>query len=84
MKLMQCQDCGDIVTPYRGDRLPRACRCGRHFVWWEQAAGRGAVRIFDTIGEKDDAGVPFQPRAFVISLSNETLRDPARSRRPPM
>ena len=43
---MWCEECGDIVAPYRQNRRPRACQCGRYSIWWENSF-TGVVRVYD-------------------------------------
>lgn len=76
MKLLFCEDCGDIVAPDRQKDVSRACSCGRHYVWWDDPA-RGQLRLHDARGAKSGDGTPYRPAAFVIGLHNGILADPA-------
>ncbi len=83
MKLLFCQDCGDIIAPHPIDGQPRWCRCKRHAVWWKDGRA-GVLRLWDaregpvcSIG--DDHGneaplwYPHRPRGYVIGLTNMLL-----------
>lgn len=81
MKLLYCQDCGDIVAPARANFKVRWCDCGRHAVWWENGAA-GKLVVHDKI--KGDShkgsgshyeGFPNDgdPRAWVLGLHNAVL-----------
>lgn len=80
MKLLYCEDCGDIIAPYRQADRPRWCLCGRHAVWWVDPA-RGVLRLFDSepdnLIERGDRLYPKRrPHAWVIGLHNEFLQMP--------
>lgn len=89
MKALFCQACGDIIAPMPRARSPRPCRCGRHYVWWENPS-TGLLRIHDTqarwIDNADGVTVEGKPRrervtapaAFVLGLHNGFLDYPAR------
>lgn len=76
MKLLFCEDCGDIIAPHRVDRQPRWCRCKRHAVWWEDGQ-KGILRLWDVIEgpreARDGIWYPRYPRAYVIGLTNYLL-----------
>lgn len=80
MKLMFCEDCGDVVAPHRIDRTVRWCHCRRHAVWWDD--GRfGKLALYDKVERRDAPGsvyhgFPMQgPRAWVIGLHNAVLTE---------
>lgn len=77
MKLLYCQDCGDIIAPWSEALRPRWCRCARHAVWWVDPS-RGVLRLHDkyypTAGSDDGPKTPRQPRAYFIGLTNLLLR----------
>lgn len=73
MKLMYCQDCGDVVAPGLRNREPQRCACRRHSVWWENG-GAGVLRLEDHANRT--LPYPARPRAYVIGLSNSILREP--------
>lgn len=84
MKLLFCTSCGDITAPFRKDREVRYCRCGRHYIWWEDGE-KGIVRVHDTRKINDSAyllGVhngflmyPHSHTKEIISLLLETTPD---------
>lgn len=67
MKLLFCQDCGDIVAPHRQDMKVRWCNCRTHAIWWVDGT-RGILRVHDTRG--------YNRYAFVIGLHNRFLGFP--------
>jgi hypothetical protein len=75
MKLMFCQECGDLVVPYPEPEQYRFCRCKRHAVWWHNPHA-GVLRIHDAAHKAEPefgprgAHMPRSPRAYVIGLSN--------------
>lgn len=69
MKLLYCQQCGDIIAPHPTPRQPRWCRCKRHAVWWEDPRA-GTLRLHDAVGS---FVIPVRPRAYVIGLTNMLL-----------
>lgn len=71
MKLLYCEDCGDIRAPLPVAHKPVFCRCGRHAIWWEDPRA-GIARVCDTRGRKDGAyaGWPGVARAYIIGLTN--------------
>jgi hypothetical protein len=71
-KLLYCQECGDIIAPYRKERKVRWCVCGRHAVWWENSWA-GILRVHDSWG-KD--GQPSAAMAYVLGLTNVWLGMP--------
>lgn len=80
MKLLYCEDCGDIVAPHNRALRVRRCECSRHAVWWTEPQ-RGILRVCDCSGSKGfsqvKGGPPFgNPRAFVIGLTNALLHFP--------
>lgn len=82
MKLLFCQDCGDIIAPYPQPRAPRYCRCLRHAVWWEDPQA-GILRVHDARNhpreqEGHSQHWPSVPRAYVIGLTNTLLQYPDR------
>lgn len=75
MKLLFCQECGDIVAPHRRDRNPRFCECQRHAVWWEDGRA-GVLRLYDAATPPkviEERRYPSRPRAYVIGLTNALL-----------
>lgn len=80
MKLMFCEDCGDIVAPSRTALRVRWCDCGRHAVWWEDPR-LGKLVLHDLHGGavRPDSiydGFPKNgPRAWVIGLHNAVLTE---------
>lgn len=81
MKLIFCEDCGDIVAPSKIDLKVRWCDCGRHAVWWENGR-QGKLVLHDKIaGVKDRTdsiydGFPNpKPKAWVIGLHNAVLTE---------
>lgn len=80
MKLLLCEDCGDIVAPKRTNRDPRFCECRRHAVWWEDGR-KGILRVWDVLegplrSKVSELWYPVRPRAYVIGLSNTLLQYP--------
>jgi hypothetical protein len=91
MKLLYCQECGDIIAPFPMPRHPRFCRCALHAVWWEDPK-RGILRLHE-VGARwrpknpDYHGGPdAQPgwqrkqtehRAYVLGLHNQFLGYPS-------
>jgi hypothetical protein len=74
MKLLYCQDCGDIVAPNPRANQPRYCRCARHALWWVNPF-TGVLRVHDTLGRE---GQPMpEARAYVLGLTNSFLMAPA-------
>lgn len=81
MKLLYCQDCGDIVAPFPQARKVRYCQGGCHAVWWEDS-DRGILRVCVTYGHpeviKRTNGAPAGlPRAWVLGLTNMLLFFPS-------
>jgi hypothetical protein len=78
MKLLYCEECGDIVAPSRKAYEPRWCSCGRHAVWWINPL-TGVLRLHDRLGRYHEYGEGLAqvdyPRAFVIGLHNGLFRD---------
>jgi hypothetical protein len=79
MKLMFCEDCGDIVAPSRTDFKVRWCDCGRHAVWWEDGVA-GMLVLHDKVDgctdrpDSDYDGFPKGgPRAWVLGIHNAVL-----------
>lgn len=70
MKLLYCQDCGDIVAPWPKANEPRDCRCGRHAVWWLNPF-TGVLRVCDRQGL--DNGWPKRASAYVLGITNLLL-----------
>lgn len=70
MKLLFCEDCRDLVRPVTGGLSePRFCICKRHAIW-ALDDNFEFVRIFDRHGQQ---GVPDEPAAYVVLLSNLLL-----------
>lgn len=75
MKLLFCQDCGDIFSPLPGAATARYCLCKRHAVWWTDPSS-GQLRCHDTrAADKKKAG-NWEPRAFILGITNALLRYP--------
>jgi hypothetical protein len=74
MKLLFCQECGDIIAPNHQALKPRWCACERHAVWWLDPRA-GTLRLFDRLSAKDieERRYPARPRAYVIGLTNALL-----------
>lgn len=70
MKLLYCQDCGDIIAPHPIANKPRDCRCRRHAVWWVDPS-KGILRVCDRYGL--DNGWPRNARAYVLGITNVLL-----------
>ena len=70
MKLMFCGACGDVVAPGLRDYDARWCACGRHAVWWRDAA-KGLLSVHDTKFPTRNGGDG--GRAWVIGLHNWLL-----------
>lgn len=75
MKLLFCEDCGDITAPNRDANVPRWCRCKRHAVWWTNPV-TGDLRLHDRRAAND--------RGFVLGITNAFLYCPARTMDAPM
>lgn len=73
MKLLYCQDCGDIIAPFRQKNKPRYCACTRHALWWEDPQ-KGIVRVYDKYG---DDGQPIEAKAWLIGMTNLWLQYPS-------
>lgn len=73
MKLMFCQDCGDVVSPSLKNHEVRWCMCGRHALWWENGA-TGDIRLHDAVDKQ--LPYPKRPRAFVLGIANSLLTSP--------
>jgi hypothetical protein len=72
MKLLFCQECGDIIAPFGEANRPRWCICKRHAVWWENPQ-TGVLRVHDARGRD---GWPIAARAWVIGMTNLFLGYP--------
>jgi hypothetical protein len=74
VKLLFCQECGDIIAPHHEELTPRWCTCGRHAVWWLNL-GTGTLRLHDRLSARDieERHYPARPRAYVIGLTNALL-----------
>ena len=70
MKLLYCEECGDIVAPWPTANKPRDCRCGRHAVWWVNPF-TGVLRVCDRLGRPN--GWPSRARAYVLGITNLLL-----------
>jgi hypothetical protein len=80
MKLLYCQECGDIIAPDAKALVTRRCRCHRHIVWWEDPE-RGIIRVCDSLGHpevvKEMNGAPQgRPRAWLLGITNRLLFHP--------
>jgi hypothetical protein len=80
MKLMLCEECGDIVAPSRTDFKVRWCDCGRHAIWWENGAA-GNLVLHDKAAGKATPGSIYDgfpvggPRAWVLGIHNGALTE---------
>lgn len=73
MKLLYCQDCGDILAPYREANKVRTCLCGRHSVTWDDPT-TGAISLCDN---SSTTGEPIlEPRAWLLGVTNTFLGYP--------
>src|SRR5690348_7334890 len=80
MKLLYCEDCGDIIAPWPKANRPRYCDCRSHAVWWVDP-DKGILRVCATSGHPEVVkaynGAPAgDPRAFVIGITNALLKYP--------
>lgn len=77
MKLLFCQDCGDIIAPHPHANEPRWCACQRHAVWWVNPS-TGVLRLWDSREGprmlEQGRPYPSRPRAYVIGLTNALLQ----------
>ena len=85
MRLLFCQQCGDLRAPVAEARRPRFCACGRHSVWWADRMN-GMLVICDGWGQQEER--PGYPRgrmayAWEIHLADEMLRAPVAVADPP-
>jgi hypothetical protein len=71
-KLLMCQDCGDIVSPDRTAYAKRACRCGRHEVWWTDPIA-GKLKVSDLHFSEYEG-----PRCWILGIHNGFLTWPER------
>lgn len=81
MKLMLCEECGDIVAPSRTDFKVRWCDCGRHAAWWENGRA-GKLVLHDKVSgvlDRPDSiydGFPKSgPKAWVLGIHNGALTE---------
>lgn len=77
MKVIFCEDCGDIIAPYERARSPRLCVCKSHAVWWEDPA-RGIIRVafvggHPAIYEELKGRPPGRPRVWILGITNALL-----------
>ncbi len=80
MKLLYCEDCGDIVAPSPKREGVRKCRCGNHAVWWDNPSS-GQLRVCCCVGHPEMVkalkGEPHvSPSCWVIGLTNLLLHFP--------
>lgn len=76
MKLMFCQECGDILAPFADANKPRWCCCGRHAVWWIDPR-TGAIRLHDKKYPVSEGWkYPARPRAYILGITNSFLNCP--------
>jgi hypothetical protein len=77
MKLLMCEECGDIISPHRGVNNVRWCECKRHAIWWADPK-RGTLCVWDSWDGPDMIArgrkYPVKPRAYVIGLTNSFLQ----------
>lgn len=73
MKLLYCEQCGDIISPNRGNFKPRWCECKRHAVWWVDGS-RGILRVHDIEGPTDQGPSHYNQRAWVLGVHNQFLQ----------
>jgi hypothetical protein len=79
MKVLFCQECGDIIAPYRQNKRPRFCDCGRHAVWWRDG-NAGLISAHDTLfvppANTDPYATPRVPKAWILGMTNSFLNFP--------
>jgi hypothetical protein len=80
VKLLYCQDCGDIVAPDATALVTRRCACKRHIVWWQDPE-RGIIRVCTDSGHRLVVealqGAPNgRPRAWLLGITNALLFHP--------
>lgn len=76
MKMMFCQECGELVVPSRHDMRPNRCYCGRHAVWWRN--GPKGLISFNDKQKSDPREIPegWEPRVWLIGVTNLFLQYP--------
>lgn len=73
MKLLYCEQCGDLVVPSGTPKQARLCRCTRACIWWEDPAA-GKLVVYSVSGPSS---------VSVIGLHNGLLTEPFHSHREP-
>lgn len=81
MKLLYCEACGDIISPFGLARRGRDCRCGLHRVWWENPQ-TGELRVCYMSGHPKAmevrGGAPAgSPECWILGISNSFLHHPS-------
>jgi hypothetical protein len=66
MKLMFCENCGDVVTPHRQANFPKFCECNGSCCWWIDPKA-GQFGVWSHAGRKGVA---------VIGIHNSFLTAP--------
>lgn len=80
MKLLYCQECGDIIAPWSAANVVRYCNCRAHAVWWVNPDS-GVLRVCRvyppavmTNMPEAERGMPCgNPRAWVLGITNLLL-----------
>lgn len=74
MKLIYCQDCGDLVAPHRVEYRVRWCDCRRHAVWWRQSK-LGLLSVFDSMrsGRPPELRHMVPLRTYVLAIHNDFI-----------
>lgn len=83
MKLLFCQDCGDIVAPGTV-KDPLFCKCRRHAAFWVDPRA-GILKLFDAATPAsviEQRRYPETPRAYVLGITNAFLMAPEQSMTP--
>jgi hypothetical protein len=77
MKVLFCQECGDIIAPYRQNMRARFCDCGRHAVWWRDGS-TGLISAHDihNANAPDPYAIPRVPKAWILGITNSFLHFP--------
>lgn len=71
MKVLYCQQCGDITAPNPVALVPKWCRCGRHAIWWVNPL-TGIVRVHDQEGPSTGPAL-YNVTGWVLGITNAFL-----------